>query len=121
MKFTTAFNLLLAASPALAARYSNRAVSVFRRDTGTCNIQLATSNGGRKVAIVIDSSGSMATTDPNNLRITAGKALNNQLVTAGAATGGKKADLVTVVEYVRPLTQQPDNWLVELTRRTTQL
>lgn len=98
MKLTTALNLLLAATPALASRYYLRREGVFRRDTGTCNIQLATSNGGRKVAIVIDSSGSMSSTDPNDLRITAGKALNNQLVSAAGATSGKKADLVTVVE-----------------------
>lgn len=96
MKLTTAFNLLLAASPALATLYSH---GLYRRDTGTCNIQLATSNGGRKVAIVLDSSGSMASTDPFNLRIVAGKALNNQLVTAAGAGGGKKADLVTVVDF----------------------
>jgi hypothetical protein len=99
MKLGTALNLLLAASPALGSRYSkNFGTPVFRRDTGTCSIQLASSNGGRKVAIVLDSSGSMYTTDPYNLRITAGKALNNQLVSAAGATGGKKADLVTVVE-----------------------
>lgn len=91
MKLTTAFNLILAASPAIASFYP-------KRDTGTCNIQLATSNGGRKVAIVIDSSGSMSSTDPYDLRITAGKALNKQLVSSAGATGGKKADLVTVVE-----------------------
>ena len=98
MKLTTALNLVLAASPAIASRYPKRESLVFRRDTGTCNIQLASSNGGRKVAIVIDSSGSMSGTDPYDLRITAGKALNNQLVPAAGATGGKKADLVTVVE-----------------------
>jgi len=58
----------------------------------TCNIQLAQSNGGRKVAIVLDSSGSMLDNDPQNLRIQAGKALNGQL---GTSTN---ADLVTVVE-----------------------
>ncbi|KAB5566544.1 hypothetical protein GE09DRAFT_1218801 [Coniochaeta sp. 2T2.1] len=99
MKLTAALNFLLAASPALASRFPKRESPVFRRDTGTCNVQLATSNGGRKVAIVIDSSGSMSGTDPNNLRITAGKALNNQLVPAAGATGGKQADLVTVVDF----------------------
>ena len=101
MKLSTTLNLLVAAAPAvLASRFPTTGkTAVFRRDTGTCNIQLATSNGGRKVAIVIDSSGSMSSTDPNDLRITAGKALNNQLVSASAAAGaGKKADLVTVVE-----------------------
>lgn len=100
MKPITVLNLLLAATTTLASRYPKREGGLFfRRDTGTCNIQLATSNGGRKVAIVIDSSGSMSVTDPYDLRITAGKALNNQLVSAAAATGGKKADLVTVVDF----------------------
>jgi hypothetical protein len=98
MRFSPLLPLLLSASPGLASRYPDRGSLVFRRDTGTCNIQLATSNGGRKIAIAIDSSGSMSSTDPNDLRITAGKALNNQLVSAAGATGGKKADLVTVVE-----------------------
>ncbi|KLU88614.1 hypothetical protein MAPG_07599 [Magnaporthiopsis poae ATCC 64411] len=88
-------SLALLASPILAHSGSS---GVVRRDTGKCNIQLAASSGGRKVAIVLDSSGSMATTDPSRLRVAAGKALNNQLVPS-AATGGKKADLVTVVDF----------------------
>ncbi|KAL8393132.1 hypothetical protein RB595_003070 [Gaeumannomyces hyphopodioides] len=86
----------LVASPILAS--SSRDV-VVRRDTGKCNIQLAASNGGRKVAIVLDSSGSMSSTDPSRLRVVAGKALNNQLVPSSAATGGKQADVVTVVDF----------------------
>jgi Mg-chelatase subunit ChlD len=95
MKLLDIVSLALFASPILASPYSN---GVFRRDTGTCSLQLATSNGGRKVAIVLDSSGSMSSTDPKKLRVTAGKALNNQLVSAAGAVGGKTADLVTVVE-----------------------
>lgn len=93
-------SLALVASPILAASSPSwhGGSGVARRDTGKCNIQLAASNGGRKVAIVLDSSGSMATTDPSRLRVAAGKALNNQLVPSSAATGGKNADLVTVVE-----------------------
>ena len=48
------------------------------------------SNGGRKVAIVIDSSGSMTSTDPQNLRITAGQAIVGALV---------NSDRVTVVDF----------------------
>lgn len=93
MKLTNTITTLLAASPALAfAPYTTH----FRRDTGTCNIAIPSSAGGRKIAIVIDSSGSMSSSDPFDLRITAGRSLNDQLVSA--ATGSKKADLVTVVE-----------------------
>jgi len=49
-----------------------------------------TSTGGRKIGIVIDSSGSMSTTDPNNLRITAGEALAASLL---------PTDRVTVIDF----------------------
>ncbi|EJT80845.1 hypothetical protein GGTG_00838 [Gaeumannomyces tritici R3-111a-1] len=93
--------MALAASPILASSPASwhGGHDVVRRDTGKCNIQLAASNGGRKVAIVLDSSGSMSTTDPSRLRVVAGKALNNQLVPSSAATGGKQADVVTVVDF----------------------
>lgn len=51
---------------------------------------LPTSNGGRKIGIVIDSSGSNDWTDPDGLRIAAGKQLNSALV---------QTDLVTVIEF----------------------
>ncbi len=98
MKVFYLLSIALTVAPALASPYKDQ---VFRRDdsnSGTCSIKLASSNGGRKVGIVIDSSGSMSYNDPENLRITAGKALNSQLVPASGAAGGKKADLVTVVE-----------------------
>lgn len=89
MKLTQVLALALAYSPIALAK--NHA---WRRQApeDTCKIQLAQSNGGRKIAIVLDSSGSMYYNDPEDLRITAGKALNSQLVT------GQNADLVTVVE-----------------------
>ncbi|KAH8648282.1 putative calcium-activated chloride channel regulator 4 [Tricladium varicosporioides] len=52
------------------------------------------SNGGRRIGIVVDSSGSMTTTDPKNLRITAGKSLAASLVTSGSSP-----DQVTVVDF----------------------
>ncbi|KAL9609116.1 MAG: hypothetical protein Q9167_006094 [Letrouitia subvulpina] len=61
--------------------------------------QLPTSNGGRKIAIVVDSSGSNADTDPSNLRIVAAKNLNNLLISKGQASSGKQSDLVTVVDF----------------------
>ena len=89
MKFGRALAFALAYSPLALAKSQ-----AWRRQApaDTCKIQLAQSNGGRKIAIVLDSSGSMSYNDPNDLRITAGKALNAQLLT------GQNADLVTVVE-----------------------
>jgi Mg-chelatase subunit ChlD len=95
MKSLAVMSLVLLACTAHASTYG-----VLRRNTATCNIQLATSNGGRKIAVVLDSSGSMASNDPKDLRIAAGKSLNAQLVSSSGLISGKSADLVTVVEYV---------------------
>lgn len=66
----------------------------------TCvGLSVKSNDGNRKVAIVIDSSGSMVDTDPQNLRLAAGRALNSWLITKAEATGGKKADLVTVIDF----------------------
>ncbi|KAF1808605.1 hypothetical protein P152DRAFT_405120, partial [Eremomyces bilateralis CBS 781.70] len=62
-------------------------------------LQINLGNGGRKIGIVIDSSGSNLDTDPNDLRVVAGRTLNSALVTAAGATGGKQPDLVTVVDF----------------------
>ncbi|EHK98274.1 putative Calcium-activated chloride channel regulator 4 [Glarea lozoyensis 74030] len=59
----------------------------------TCGATVS-SNGGRKIAIVVDSSGSMSSTDPQDLRITAGKSLAASLVTTGGSP-----DQVTVVDF----------------------
>ncbi|ORY07916.1 von Willebrand factor type A domain-domain-containing protein, partial [Clohesyomyces aquaticus] len=56
-------------------------------------------NGDRKMAIVIDASGSMTTNDPTNLRLAAGKSVLDWLITKSEATGGKKQDYVTVIEF----------------------
>ena len=50
-----------------------------------------TSNGGRKIAIVVDSSGSNVDTDPSDLRIVAAKNLNGLLV--------PNSDQVTVIDF----------------------
>lgn len=73
-----------------------------RQSTTSCgNLigQVGASNGGRKVGIVIDASGSMVYNDPNDIRLAAGKALDATLISSSAATGGKSADLVTVVKF----------------------
>ena len=75
---------------------------LVRRDsnTTTCvGLTVKSNNGNRKVAIVIDSSGSMAESDPDNLRLAAGKSLNDWLITKNEAVGGKKEDLVTVINF----------------------
>ncbi|KAF9768434.1 hypothetical protein IL306_014274 [Fusarium sp. DS 682] len=71
----------------------------FKRNADTCKLSLASSSGGRKVALVIDASGSMLSNDPQELRIKAGRALNRQLVSSAEASGGKSADQVAVVEF----------------------
>lgn len=56
----------------------------------SCTGTTATSNSNRKIGIVIDSSGSNADTDPDNLRIAAGKAIVASLL---------PTDLVTVIDF----------------------
>jgi Mg-chelatase subunit ChlD len=65
----------------------------------SCSGSIATTNGGRKIGIVIDSSGSMTSTDPRNLRITAGQAINAALITAASAGANGHPDLVTVIDF----------------------
>lgn len=87
--------LFLAAARLSAAFFPSPA---FKRDADTCKLSLARSSGGRKAALVIDASGSMMTNDPQDLRITAGRALNRQLVSSAESSGGKSADQVAVLE-----------------------
>ena len=56
---------------------------------------------GRKIGIVVDSSGSNQGTDPANLRISAATEINAQLITAAqaAAKPNAKPDLVTVIDF----------------------
>ena len=56
---------------------------------------------GRKIGIVVDSSGSNQDTDPSNLRISAATEINAQLVTAAQAATkpNAKPDLVTVIDF----------------------
>jgi Mg-chelatase subunit ChlD len=48
---------------------------------------------------VMDSSGSMAYNDYYDLRISAGRALNEFLISSAEASGSQKADLVTVIDF----------------------
>ena len=54
---------------------------------------------GRRVVIVVDSSGSNQDTDPGNLRITAAQAFNEQLISAAEAGPGQQPDLSAVVDF----------------------
>lgn len=77
------------------------AAAIFQRATDlTCtDLRVKSNDGDRKIAIVIDSSGSMSSSDPEDLRLAAGRALNDWLITKDEATNGKKSDLVTVVDF----------------------
>jgi Mg-chelatase subunit ChlD len=72
-----------------------------RRDnTEACtDLRVTDNNGNRKVAVVLDSSGSMDDNDPDNLRITAGQALNAFLISGAEAGGGKVADQIAVIDF----------------------
>lgn len=86
-------NLGLVASLALILPTSVLSLAThqnFARQSNLLCPSLPTSNGGRKVGIVIDSSSSNTQTDPNRLRIAAGKQLNSALV---------QTDLVTVIGF----------------------
>jgi len=65
----------------------------------SCSGSIGTSTGGRKIGIVIDSSGSMFDTDPNNLRIVAGEAIASSLITKAATGSNGHPDLVTVIDF----------------------
>ena len=53
----------------------------------------------RKLAIVVDSSGSNTTTDPQNLRVAAAARFNASLITAAAAGPGGAADRSAVIDF----------------------
>lgn len=94
---------LLNILPALADPY-RYSPHIARRQSTTCVLdnllgRIGPSSGGRKVGLVIDASSSMATNDPDDLRLVAAKALNDALIGQSEATGGQAADLVTVVEF----------------------
>src|ERR1700753_3076847 len=100
MRLLSAYLLLGVASVNSLSLFKRDNV-LFERDTqATCSGLNAQSNdGNRKIAIVIDSSGSMTENDPNNLRLQAGQEIDNWLISVNEATGNKKADLVTVIDF----------------------
>jgi hypothetical protein len=99
LKFVVAASAFL--TPVFGSAYSQHH-SLARRDAvpAACQaLQVNAGSGGRKVAIVIDSSGSNTGTDPNNFRIVAGKNINDALISQAKATADKQADLVTVIDF----------------------
>lgn len=60
------------------------------------DLTVSSNNGNRKVAIVIDSSGSMADNDPGDLRLVAGRALNDFLI---SKSEGGSPDQVSVISF----------------------
>ena len=76
-------------------------VALARRaiDLTCSDLRVKSNNGDRKIAIVIDSSGSMGYSDPSDLRLEAGQALNSWLINSKEAKSGQKSDLVTVIDF----------------------
>ncbi|KAJ9654713.1 hypothetical protein H2198_006303 [Neophaeococcomyces mojaviensis] len=98
-----AYLLLSAAFSVLAEPYRYPRL-VARQENSTCVLdsllgRVGTSSGGRKVGLVIDSSGSMSDNDPNDLRLVAAKALNDALISRSEVTSNQTADLVTAVRF----------------------
>lgn len=70
-----------------------------RADISTCSdLMVSSNNGDRKVGIVIDSSGSMSEADPTDLRLAAGRSVEDWLISK-KEEGTKKADLITVIHF----------------------
>lgn len=77
---------------------------VPRQQSSTCVLdsllgRVGPSAGGRQIGLVIDVSGSMSDTDPENLRLVAAQALNDALISQSEAGSGRAADTVTVVDF----------------------
>jgi hypothetical protein len=90
---TLIYSLLLSTAVATPLNY------LFKRASTCSSIHAKSDNGNRKVAIVIDSSGSMVDSDPANLRLSAGVELTNWLISDKEATASVKPDLVTVINF----------------------
>jgi len=101
MKLSTATFLLLS----LSCQVLSEALALgVRQNNDPCSQgplldQIGGGNGGRKIGIVIDISASMADSDPQDLRLAAAKELDAKLISQSSASGGKAADLLTVVQF----------------------
>jgi len=99
--FLPAFLLGTASVATAASSTSHPHPHLGRRDElQTCaDLTIANNNGDRKVVIVIDSSGSMSSNDPKNLRLSAARALDDFLISNSEAGGNVKPDQVAVVGF----------------------
>lgn len=90
--YSTVVALLCGLSAVSAATIAPH--SIFARDaSNVCSdLSVSSNNGNRKVAIVIDSSGSMTSSDPYDYRVSAGRALNNFLISNSEASSSQQAD-----------------------------
>ncbi|KAL8304821.1 hypothetical protein RB600_007954 [Gaeumannomyces tritici] len=95
-------HLLALALPALVSATTlglfPRGSIIAKREEACADLRVNANNGDRKVALVIDSSGSMASNDPGRRRIDAGRALADFLISSGEA-GGKTPDKLTVIDF----------------------
>jgi hypothetical protein len=90
--YSTVLTLLCSLSAVSAATLAP--YSIFARDASAvcADLSVSSNNGNRKVAIVIDSSGSMVTSDPYDYRVAAGRALNSFLISNSEASSSQQAD-----------------------------
>ncbi|KAJ9648025.1 hypothetical protein H2201_002433 [Coniosporium apollinis] len=100
MKLATAALLLASTAAADVLKRPYLAPRQATSNAPACPNLSISGNGGRKIAIVVDTSGSNSWTDPSDLRVVAARTLNDALVSnAEAAASGTQADLVTVVDF----------------------
>ncbi|KAK0748360.1 hypothetical protein B0T21DRAFT_447107 [Apiosordaria backusii] len=93
---------LLASVLALTGQTGARSTTSLPLKNSTCEPlfgKIETTNGGRKIGVVIDRSGSMEDNDPSNLRLQAAKLLVGKLIPSDGTTGGQTADQVTIVQF----------------------
>ncbi|KIX93438.1 uncharacterized protein Z520_10857 [Fonsecaea multimorphosa CBS 102226] len=71
-----------------------------RDSTPVCtNLRAQSNNGDRKIALVIDSSGSMEESDPYNYRLSAAKMVLDWLISKSEVTSTQKQDEVAIINF----------------------
>ncbi|KIW96059.1 uncharacterized protein Z519_03125 [Cladophialophora bantiana CBS 173.52] len=71
-----------------------------RDSTSVCtNLRVNSNNGDRKIALVIDSSGSMEESDPYQYRLTAAQMVLDWLISKSEVTSTQKQDKVAVINF----------------------
>ncbi|KAK4171076.1 hypothetical protein QBC36DRAFT_225417 [Triangularia setosa] len=92
----------LVAVLALAGQISAKSTTPPLQKNSTCEPlfgKIEATKGGRKIGVVIDRSGSMEDTDPNNLRLQAANLLVGKLIASSGVITGQTADQVTIVQF----------------------